>query len=184
MVVAVVIDVESDGPAPGLYSMVSLGAVVCEPGLARTFRMEVSPLPHASFNPEALSVVGVTREQHLAYENPTTAVLRFRDWLVGLGGHPVMWSDNPAYDWQFVNYYLHRYAGGNPLGFSARRIGDLYCGMVGRLNANREWKSLRQTKHTHDPLDDAKGNAEALLVLLHRLQERPRGAAQRNPGAR
>lgn len=31
---------------------------------------------------------------------------------------------------------------------------------------NQEWKRLyRKTKHTHNPVDDAKGNAEALLAF-------------------
>ncbi len=29
----------------------------------------------------------------------------------------------------------------------------------------KNFKYLRQTEHTHDPLDDAKGNAEALLAI-------------------
>ena len=28
-----------------------------------------------------------------------------------------------------------------------------------------KWKHLRVTKHTHNPVDDAKGNAEVLLKL-------------------
>jgi hypothetical protein len=27
------------------------------------------------------------------------------------------------------------------------------------------WKHLRRTTHTHHPVDDAKGNAEALLAM-------------------
>ena len=30
-------DIEADGPIPGDYSMVSLGAVIVEPGLARSY---------------------------------------------------------------------------------------------------------------------------------------------------
>jgi hypothetical protein len=31
---------------------------------------------------------------------------------------------------------------------------------------NREWKKLsRRTNHDHNPVNDAKGNAEALLVM-------------------
>jgi hypothetical protein len=29
----------------------------------------------------------------------------------------------------------------------------------------KNFKHLRQTEHTHHPLDDAKGNAEALLII-------------------
>ena len=28
------------------------------------------------------------------------------------------------------------------------------------------WKKFRKTKHTHNPVDDAKGNAEALKHIL------------------
>ena len=28
-----------------------------------------------------------------------------------------------------------------------------------------QWKHLRITKHTHNPVDDARGNAEALLKM-------------------
>jgi hypothetical protein len=33
----IMVDIESDGPVPGDYSMVCFGAVVVEPGLERTF---------------------------------------------------------------------------------------------------------------------------------------------------
>ncbi len=55
------------------------------------------------------------------------------------------------------------YLGRNIFGFSARRIGDLYCGVV--KDSRAKWKHLRKTTHTHNPVDDAKGNAEALLEI-------------------
>lgn len=58
------------------------------------------------------------------------------------------------------------YSDSNPFGFSGRRIGDLYCGMKMDTGLNREWKKLfRKTKHDHNPVNDAKGNAEALLAM-------------------
>jgi hypothetical protein len=69
-----------------------------------------------------------------------------------------------------MNYYFHKYTGNNPMGFSARRIGDLYCGLVKDAGANRDWKQkYRITKHTHNPVDDAKGNAEAILAFKNKL---------------
>src|SRR3989338_10868116 len=47
------------------------------------------------------------------------------------GFRPLFVSDNPAYDWQFINYYFHLFLGRNPFGHSARRIGDFYAGLVG-----------------------------------------------------
>jgi hypothetical protein len=67
-----------------------------------------------------------------------------------------------AFDWQFINYYFHRFLGRNPFGFSGRRIGDLYAGLVKDAYKANDWKKYRVTKHSHNPVDDARGNAEAL----------------------
>ena len=75
-------------------------------------------------------------------------------------------SDNNGFDWQFINYYFHQCCGENPFGFSSRRITDLYAGFKKSTRVPaKEWKQLRKTKHTHNPLDDARGNAEALLQM-------------------
>jgi hypothetical protein len=36
---------------------------------------------------------------------------------------------------------------------------------VKELLSNLNFKHLRKTKHTHNPVDDARGNAEALLRI-------------------
>jgi hypothetical protein len=90
----------------------------------------------------------------------------------------VFWSDNPAFDWQFINYYLIDYVGVNPFGYSARRIGDLYSGRLGRLSAHTEWKRMRQTKHSHNPVDDARGNAEALASIINAMEVDSANAVQ------
>ncbi|MFO7937659.1 MAG: hypothetical protein R6V06_08665 [Kiritimatiellia bacterium] len=91
----------------------------------------------------------------------------FAEWIKEVSdGRPIFISDNPAFDWQWINYYFHEFLGRNPFGHSARRIGDLYCGMVKDARKNRDWKrKYRKTKHTHNPVDDATGNAEALLAM-------------------
>ena len=77
---------------------------------------------------------------------------------------PILISDNNGYDAGWINLYFQEYNNSvNPFGWSSRRIGDLYCGMV--KDAYSKWKHLRKTKHTHNPVDDAKGNAEALLAM-------------------
>lgn len=93
--------------------------------------------------------------------------VRFRQWLREVGdGSPKFISDNPAYDWQWINYYFHKYFGTNPFGHSARRIGDFYAGLVGDFGAASKWKKLRVTKHDHNPVHDALGNAEAFRRIL------------------
>jgi hypothetical protein len=55
----------------------------------------------------------------------------------------------------------------NPFGHSGRRIGDFYAGPVGDFHNTQKWKRLRRTKPDHHPVNDALGNAEALIRLLN-----------------
>jgi hypothetical protein len=89
----------------------------------------------------------------------------FRGWLRNVEA-PTFISDNPAYDWQWISFYFWKYFGENPFGFSARRIGDFYAGLVGDFSKANDWKRLRVTKHTHMPVDDAMGNYEAFQRML------------------
>ncbi len=159
-----VVDVEADGPIPGKYSMVSLGAVLVEPGLGRTFYGKTRPISE-QFLPEALAVCRTTREEHLRHDEPALVMEAFAGWISETSrGRPVFFSDNLAFDWQFVNWYFHTFLGQNPFGWSGRRIGDLYCGLV--KDAYATWKHLRHSPHDHHPVNDAKGNAEALLSMI------------------
>ncbi len=159
-----VVDVEADGPIPGKYSMVSLGAVLVEPGLTRTFYGQTRPISDL-WLPEALAISAATRDEHLRYDEPGAVMERFERWIQETSkGRPVLFSDNLAFDWQYVNWYFHTYLGRNPFGWSGRRIGDLYCGMV--KDAHAQWKHLRSTAHDHHPVNDARGNAEVLLKLV------------------
>jgi len=63
----------------------------------------------------------------------------------------------------FVAWYFHHLLGENPLGYSSANLGSLYKGMVRDVRQN--FKHLRRTTHTHDALDDAVGNAEALVHM-------------------
>jgi hypothetical protein len=158
----VVVDVESDGPIPAEFSMVCFGAVVFDESLDKTFYGRTRPISER-FDLEALAVSGFSREEHLKFDEPKMVMEKFAAWLEAHSeGRPVFVSDNPAYDWQFINYYFHRFLGRNPFGFSARRIGDLYAGLVKDASKASEWKKYRVTAHSHHPVDDAKGNAEAL----------------------
>ncbi len=163
----IVVDVEADGEIPSKFSMVCFGAVIVEPLLGRTFYGATRPISGV-WKPEALSVSGFSRKEHLGFEDPENVMRAFDKWIsANSDGRPVFVSDNPAFDWQWINHYFHTYLGRNPFGFSARRIGDLYCGMKGDMGLNSEWKRLyRKTTHDHNPVNDAKGNAEAMLAMF------------------
>jgi hypothetical protein len=46
-------------------------------------------------------------------------------------------------------------------------LGSLYKGLV--QDTRKTFKHLRKTRHTHHPVDDARGNAEALLHMREEL---------------
>lgn len=162
----IVVDVEADGEIPHKYSMVCFGAVVVEPSLSKTFYGETKPISD-HWIPDALAVSGFTRQQHASFTEPKEVMEAFAAWLVQNSvGRPIFISDNLAFDWQWINWYFHWFTGKNPFGFSGRRIGDLYCGMKMDTGLNAEWKKLfRKTRHDHNPVNDAIGNAEALLAF-------------------
>jgi hypothetical protein len=161
----VVVDIESDGPIPHKYSMVCFGAVVVEPSLSKTFYGKTKPISD-KFIPEALAVSRFSRLEHLSFDEPSVVMENFRDWLnINVKDRPIFISDNLAFDWQWINYYFHYYIGENPFGYSGRRIGDLYSGLEKDFFAGSNWKKFRRTIHSHDPVDDALGNAEALLTI-------------------
>jgi len=58
----IMIDIESDGPIPGDYSMISFGAVLVNNDLNETFYGRLKPISE-KFIPEALAVSGHTREE-------------------------------------------------------------------------------------------------------------------------
>ena len=76
-------------------------------------------------------------------------------------------SDNNGFDWQFINYYFHHFLGNNPFGYSSTNLGSLYKGLVKDMTKN--FKHLRKTIHSHNPVDDVRGNAEALLILKNEM---------------
>lgn len=154
------VDCEADGPCIGKGVLTEFG-IVHWPSKA-TFHgvlFEAKPDPA---NPCMSLRTGGERR-------PAADV--FRDcahWIAlrALGATPRFVSDNPAYDWQWINHGFWHHYGSNPFGHSARRIGDYYAGLVGDFNKASRWKRLRITKHDHNPVNDAMGNVEAFERML------------------
>ena len=164
----IMVDVETDGPCPGLHSMVSFGAVVVDPErtLEQTFYGRLKPISN-EWIPEALAISGHTREETMAFPEPAEVMPAFDAWLSEQCDRPAFISDNNGFDWQFVNYYLWRFVGKNPFGHSSTNLGSLYKGLV--KSGYENFKHLRRTVHDHHPVNDARGNAEALLHMIDEL---------------
>jgi hypothetical protein len=159
----IMVDTETDGPIPGDYSMISFGAVLVNEQLDKSFSARLKPISD-KFIPEALAVSGYTREQTLEFDDPQTVMENFSRWVQqNTSDRPLFISDNNGFDWMFICWYFHHFTGSNPFGFSSQNLGSLYKGLI--KDTFKNFKHLRQTKHTHEPLDDARGNAEALLTM-------------------
>ena len=161
------VDVESDGPIPYDYSMICFGAVLLDRDLniTKTFYGQLQPISD-KYIPEALAVSGFSREETLLFPEPIKTMTDFLNWIKSNCGDTQVrfFSDNVGYDWQFINWYFHHFLGNNPFGWSSINIKNLYNGI--ERNMRRSHKYLRTTKHTHHPVDDAMGNAEAVVKMI------------------
>lgn len=90
-----------------------------------------------------------------------------RAWVNEFGvTRPTLVSDNNGFDAMWLNCFTDEQIGETLFGHSSRRIGDFYAGVQGKWSDQSSWKKLRRTPHTHNPVDDARGNAEALRIIL------------------
>ena len=166
------VDIESSGPIPGKYSMLSLGAcVVGKP--QEGFYAELKPISK-EFVAEALQVSGFDLDR-LAKEgqSPETAIIAFRKWVENeaTGKKAVFVGFNGCYDWQFVNWYLESFTGGNPFGFGGIDIKSYYMGLTGLAWSQTTSSQLPlefrpDTPQTHNALDDAQAQASIFEKLM------------------
>ncbi|WP_079436496.1 3'-5' exonuclease [Zoogloea sp. LCSB751] len=175
------VDVETSGPIPGEYSMLTIGACnVDDP--EQVFSCELKPIS-ANADSKAMEITGLSMEK-LAAEGwpPEVAMKRFHDWIVkvaGEDGTPVFVGLNAPFDWSFVNFYFHRYLKSNPFGFSALDIKAFYMGVTGSTWAGTRSSQMAtrlhptQCKGDHQALHDAQYQAE-LFRLIQDVAQRQR----------
>lgn len=161
------IDIETSGPVPGDYSMLTLGACAADDD-TKTLYLEFKPLNENAV-PEAIQVSGLSLEK-LARDGlePADAMRVLDEWIQNTTPKdctPVFVGLNAAFDWSFVNYYFIHFLGRNPFGFSAIDIKALYMGAAGctwkQTSSSQIAKRLHpKRKGSHNALDDALYQAE------------------------
>lgn len=166
------VDIETSGPIPGEYSMLSIGACAVE-NEEKTFYAELKPI-NTNMVPEALKVTGFSLDTLARIGvDPDATMANFAAWLdrvVPLGAKPVFVALNAPFDWSFINYYFVRFSGTNPFGHSALDIKALYMGATGctwtQTTSNQMAKRLHpKKKGTHNALDDALYQAELFNLV-------------------
>jgi ribonuclease T len=166
------VDVETSGPIPGTYSLLSIGACVIG-NITEEFYTEVQPV-NEDYVPDAIKVAGKSMNEFaLSGQPPEKAMLSFRDWVTQVTGDgtPVFVGFNTPFDWSFINWYFHTYLGENPFGIGGIDIKSFYMGMTGC-----PWDNTRSScipakfkgssRHTHNALDDAREQAEMFELML------------------
>ena len=169
------VDVETSGPIPGEFSLVTIGA--CDAfHPQQTFSCELKPTTRNA-DPKALEVTGLSLDR-LERDglDPAVGMQKFGDWVISTAGPdatPVFVGFNAPFDWSFVNYYFHRYLGENPFGFAALDIKSMYMGA-----ARSSWAQTRSSqiaaalnptlKGDHDALHDAQYQAELFRLIQQR----------------
>lgn len=173
------IDVETAGPYPPEYSLLSVGACpVFEP--LKTFYAELQPL-NDNFLPEALQVSGLSlaalKKDGLP---PQEAMAAFAAWLAGAtppDRRPVFVAFNAPFDWMFVNDYFHRCLGHNPFGHAALDVKAFYMGLSGCSWGETSMQDitrryLGERRLSHHALQDALDQAEIFRLMLAEAKER------------
>lgn len=156
------VDCEASGPCPGLGVLTEFGAV--EFKARQTFHGILWYSKPDAENP-AISRLDPNAIQMNDFER-VTVFQKFADWLSQFKGRPLFVSDNPAFDFQWINHGFWYAIGSNPFGHSGRRISDFYAGLCGDFYNSQAWKKYRVTPHDHNPVNDAMGNVEAFERLL------------------
>lgn len=166
------VDIETDGPIPGLYSMLSFGSVAFDltnpdkPIVVSKFERNLIELEGAKQhestmrdfwdkNPEAWKVC---RENPV---DPKLAMQEYCEWLKSLPGKPVFVGYPAGFDFTFIYYYLMYFIEESPFKFQALDIKSYaMCYMqtsfreTSKHNMPKRWFD-KNLKHTHCALDDA-----------------------------
>ena len=159
-------DIETDGPAPGLNSMLSFGSAAFLPDkkIIGTFSANLETLPEAASNPDTMAWWETKPEAWQAcrmdQQSPAIVMPRYAAWIEELPGDPVFVGYPAAFDFMFITYYLHRFAGHSPFSYFALDIKTYAMALMKTSFYNVSKSTMPQVwfddlPYTHVALDDA-----------------------------
>ncbi|MCK5610171.1 3'-5' exoribonuclease [Candidatus Pacearchaeota archaeon] len=176
----VVTDIESDGPIPGVFSMLSFASVAVDAdGINHgEFEANLELLPDAKQNPDTMKFWDNNQKAYQAtrvnMQDPAQAMRKYAHWLKSLPGRPIFTGFPAGFDFTFVYWYMIRYCGfdGNPYGFSCLDMKTMaMCLMKSKFtratkrNMPKRWFGPK--KHTHVAIDDAREQADLFIGMLN-----------------
>jgi DNA polymerase III epsilon subunit-like protein len=175
------VDVETSGPSPGKYALLSIGACTMEEP-RHTFYVELQP-DTTEFTQDAMLVSQLSFDR-LGLEGlpPKVAMEKFERWLDEVmieDAQPVFTALNAPFDWMFVNEYFYRYLGYNPFGYKALDIKAFFMGLHGVLWQDTSYATISEhysvrIQLTHHALHDAISQADIFQGMLIDFKDRRR----------
>ncbi len=189
-------DVETDGPIPGEFSMLSFALCLAgrfdgsefeafEPDAKTTYYAELKPISDR-FEQAALEVNRLDREALTVHgKDPEAAMTEAAEWIAAHadGARPVLVAYPLAFDWAFLYWYFIRFTGESPFGISScLDIRTLYQARALTpfdLTSQRSMppELLPQRPHTHNAADDAQEQAELFnRIFAWALEDRDSAA--------
>ena len=168
------VDVETSGPVPGLYALLSIGACVVDQE-DKTFYIELCPPDKALILPGAVAATGIDMDR-LRKEgtDPAIAVAEFASWIRQVSGNtrPIFVAFNAPFDWSFVNDLFVRAGIDNPFGYTALDMKAFYMGLSGcswdETRSSRLPEALQPSPvREHHALDDAVAQAMVFGKMLN-----------------
>jgi DNA polymerase III epsilon subunit-like protein len=162
------VDVETAGPNPADYALLSIGAcTLTQP--RKTFYAELKPTSF-KVDPGALEVHKLDLT-HLAEvgNDPKEALGKMADWLKNTiqdERGSLFLGFNSPFDWMFLNDYFHRFLGYNPFGHSSLDIKSFVMGLKRVPWAGTSMRALTEKPLRHNALEDAIDQAELFINLL------------------
>lgn len=165
------VDVETSGPTPGHFSLLSIGACAVHDA-EQSFYVELQPISEHA-DEHALKITGFTlaslRENG---STPQAAMDQFGRWIqtAARDATPVFVGFNAAFDWSFVNWYFLEYLGHNPFGIAPIDIKSFFMGMSGATWAETTSSSLPrrfqiERSRAHNALADAQHQAKVFSLM-------------------
>lgn len=175
--VYICIDVETAGPNPADYALLSIGAaLVSDP--QTSFYAELKPDKPGqteeaarihNLNLDALTRTGLA---------PKDALQRFAAWVAAhaVNAAPVFVAFNAPFDWMFINDYMHHYLGHNLFGHRALDIKAVFFGLHGVEWHNTSFPQVSAhygstTILDHNAEQDARQGAILFSKLLREMEE-------------
>ena len=186
------VDVETDGPIPGPYSMLSIGMAFCgrfdgrslelTPNPSKTFYAEMQPISN-TFEYEALHINGLDRNRLMREgRSPEEAMQLAVDWIDEVSGdnRPIFVAYPASFDWLWVHWYFTRFTPrGSPFGHSGCFDLKTAIAVRGKIPVSRASKSQlpkafqSDLPHTHNALDDALEQANIFFKVMTWNDGRP-----------